>query len=70
MPSMRGDVARIYFYMHDQYSLKMSKPQKQKQLFDAWSRNDPVVKDSWECERNKRIKGIQGNGNKYVEVWC
>lgn len=61
--SVRGDIARTYFYMRDRYGVKLSK--KQTQLFNAWAKNDPV--DAWEIKRNSAIRAIQGNGNKYVE---
>ncbi|WP_368500057.1 endonuclease [Neptuniibacter sp. 2_MG-2023] len=61
--SIRGDIARTYFYMRDQYQIKLSR--KQVQLFTAWDKLDPV--DEWELARNNLIKKIQGNGNPYVE---
>jgi deoxyribonuclease I len=63
MPSVRGDIARTYFYFEKQYGLRISK--KQRRLFDVWNRADPV--DEWEMERNRRIIKIQGNGNPFVE---
>jgi len=48
--------------MRDQYGLKISK--KQTQLFNTWSKLDPV--GDWEAIRNERIKEIQGNTNAYV----
>lgn len=59
---IRGNIARTYFYFEDKYGMKISK--QEKQLFEAWSKSDPV--DAWEIERNKRIKKIQGNGNPYI----
>jgi len=61
-PNIRGDIARIYFYMQDRYKLKSSK--KQMQLFEAWDKLDPV--DDWERERNKRIETVTGTFNKFV----
>lgn len=60
--NVRGDIARIYFYMRDQYQIRLSA--QQTELMDFWSKADPV--DSWEIERNRRIQMIQGNGNPYV----
>ncbi|MCV6612354.1 MAG: endonuclease [Amphritea sp.] len=60
----RGDIARTYFYMRDQYGLVISR--KQQQLFTAWHRLDPV--DDWEIRRNKLISAVQGNGNPYISV--
>ncbi len=61
-PSIRGDIARIYFYMSKKYKVKLSK--QQRQLMTAWDKKDPI--DAWERERNLRIEKIQGNKNKYI----
>ncbi len=61
--SIRGDIARIYFYMRDQYGIKLSK--QQTQLLQAWSNADPV--SNIERARNERIKAIQGNGNSWIK---
>ncbi|GAA0685416.1 deoxyribonuclease I [Marinobacterium maritimum] len=61
--SVRGDIARTYFYMADQYGLSISR--KQRQLFEAWSRMDPV--NDAERERAATIERIQGNKNAYVQ---
>lgn len=50
-PEVRGDIARIYFYMQDTYDLQIS--DKQIQLFTAWDKEDPI--DDWEREKLKRI---------------
>ena len=62
-PEVRGDIARIYFYMRDRYRLRLS--HQQEQLLKAWSKVDPV--DSWEIKKNKRVLKIQGNSNPYVQ---
>ena len=59
----QGDIARIYFYMRDQYGLRLSR--QQTQLFEAWSRTDPV--DEWEITRDNRIKALQGNKNHHIK---
>lgn len=64
--AIRGDIARIYFYMRDEYPLRISR--QQTQLFDAWAKLDPV--DQWECEKNRRVGQIQGNLNPYIERDC
>ena len=61
--NVHGDIARTYFYMRDMYGINLS--DQQTKLFEAWNKIDPV--DDWEKERNKRIKKIQGIGNKYIE---
>ena len=48
---VRGDIARIYFYMRDSYGLPISR--KQHQLFEVWDRQDPI--SEWEIERQRRI---------------
>lgn len=60
---VRGRIARIYLYMHEKYELSMSK--QDRQLMCAWAKTYPV--DAWEVERDKRVVGIQGEGNPYVE---
>jgi deoxyribonuclease I len=64
--AVQGNIARINFYMRDQYQLKLSKSQTQ--LFNAWATLDPV--DMWECRRDGLITGIQGNNNQYVSKHC
>ena len=51
-PEVRGDIARIYWYMRDTYGLKIS--DKQQRLFEVWSKLDPV--SEWETERMGRIE--------------
>jgi deoxyribonuclease-1 len=62
----RGAIARTYFYMRDQYELRLSNPQTQ--LFTGWNHQYPVT--SWECERDNRIANVQGNHNPYVQQAC
>jgi deoxyribonuclease-1 len=64
--SVRGDIARIYFYMRDRYGLRISR--QQDQLFNAWNRMDPVSPE--ETLRNERIVRAQGQGNCYVSGDC
>ena len=63
MPSIRGNIARTYFYFEKTYTLPISK--KQRKLFNVWNNADPV--DPWERSRNFMIKKIQGNGNPFVK---
>ncbi len=60
---VRGDIARIYFYMEKYYGAKNSS--QQRKVLERWSREDPP--DEWEKERNRRIRRAQGNGNEFVE---
>lgn len=59
---IRGDIARTYFYMEYTYGVKIS--DKQRKLFEIWSKHDPV--SEWEKIRAERIEKIQGNKNEFV----
>ncbi len=67
-PHVRGDIARIYFYMDWAYPGHGIISKKNQRLFKAWDKEDPV--DAWECERCKRIEQIQGNENPFVKKTC
>ena len=67
-PDARGDIARIYLYMDVAYPGYGIVSDKNRKLFEAWSKEDPV--DAWECTRARRIKEIQGNANEVVELAC
>ena len=41
---------------------------KNRPLFDAWDKQDPV--DAWECERDRRISMVQGNHNPFIQHGC
>jgi deoxyribonuclease-1 len=45
-PEIRGDIARSYFYMNDAYPGKGIISKKNRKLFKAWDKADPV--DAWE----------------------
>jgi len=60
---IRGDIARIYFYMSDQYNINLSK--QERQMMESWDTLDPI--DNWELLKNERVKNIQGNNNKFIK---
>lgn len=60
--SVRGDVARTYFYMADTYGLKLSK--QDIQLYTAWDKLDPVSDDELRIHNLKAR--YQGWSNPYV----
>lgn len=60
---VRGDIARIYFYMAKKYKLRLSK--QDMQLFSAWAKVDPI--SNWERLRNNSIIKAQGFGNPYIK---
>lgn len=63
----RGRIARTYMYMEQTYP-KYNMSKQQRQLMDAWDKQDPVSK--WECERTQRISKLQGNTNSVVINRC
>jgi deoxyribonuclease-1 len=60
--SIRGDIARIAFYMNKTYGVTYSK--RQLETFKKWNSIDPVSDE--ERKLNQRIQKIQGQGNPYV----
>lgn len=67
-PSIRGDIARTYLYMDNEYPGRLNLTTTEKTIFYAWNLEDPV--DKWECTKNKAILEIQGNSNKFIENNC
>ena len=65
---IRGEIARTYLYMDSAYPGRGIISQKNRKLFDAWNRNDPV--DQWECERARKIQKLQGNKNRILINLC
>lgn len=59
---IRGDIARVYYYMRDTYDLVF--PEDLITLLDNWDASDPVSQE--EIDRNERIRAIQGTANKFV----
>jgi deoxyribonuclease-1 len=64
-PNIRGDIARTYFYMDVVYPGRGVISEKNRKLFEAWDREDPV--DDWERERVRRIERLQRNTNTFVK---
>jgi deoxyribonuclease I len=61
-PCRRGDVARVWFYMHETHGVRI--PDDEWDMFVEWSANDPI--SPWEAEREERIFAATGNRNPYV----
>lgn len=59
---VKGQIARVWFYMHDRYDLNMSS--QQQRLLMAWHNQHPP--SSWEQERDRRISRLMGHGNPFV----
>lgn len=64
-PDIRGDIARTYLYMAKAYPGIEIMTAKERTMFLAWSRMDPV--DDWERKRNALIAKVQGNLNPYIK---
>lgn len=58
----RGQIARAYLYMEGRYGIKLAK--QDKRLYQAWHKSFPVTR--WECEKNQRVKEVQGNTNPFI----
>ncbi len=65
---IRGDIARIYFYMDAAYPNRGILGNAARRLFEVWDKEDPV--DAAECARAKKIEVIQGNANDFVKGAC
>jgi deoxyribonuclease I len=61
--SIRGDIARSYFYMSHQY--KMEIPDDYEEMLREWHLFDPP--DEWERDRNSLIENVQGNRNPFID---
>ena len=61
-PSIRGMIARTYFYMSKQYNLRLSR--QDRQLYEAWNKTYPV--QAWERQRNQAVACVMGRGNEFV----
>ncbi|MEJ2727645.1 MAG: endonuclease [Deltaproteobacteria bacterium] len=65
---VRGDIARIHFYMDWAYPGYDFINKEDRKLLKVWDREDPV--DEWECKRARRIEEIQKNENPFVKKAC
>lgn len=64
----KGDIARIYFYMDKKYPGSGVVSKKNKRLFEAWNKQDPVSVE--ECLRDKIIAKAYGEHNEFVKPFC
>lgn len=64
----KGDIARIYFYMDNKYPNRGIISNKNKKLFEAWNKIDPVDED--ECYYSKLKAKLQGDENEFVMQSC
>ncbi len=61
--SIRGDIARAYFYMSNQYGVPLIG--RFEDMLRLWHLNDPP--DEWEMNRNTLIEETQGNRNPFID---
>jgi len=59
--AIKGDVARIHFYMHHKYQLPLNSNYA---FMKEWHKSDPPSAD--EITKNERIKKAQGNENIFI----
>ncbi len=64
-PNLRGDIARVYLYMHHVYGDALPLTPAQRSQFEAWNAEDPP--DDWERSRNRAVARMQGAGNPLIE---
>lgn len=63
---IRGDIARIYLYMHGVYGPE-ELPLGDEALAELWAAHEEDPPDAWEKTRNARIGEIQGEVNPLVD---
>jgi deoxyribonuclease-1 len=61
-PHVRGDIARVIFYMLETYGVRVSA--EDLAMYQRWDIEDPV--DSVERDLAERTAAVQGNKNRYV----
>ena len=69
-PASRGNIARAFFYMNDEYGADIAPPDSNssvnlESLLTYWHCQDPV--DSEEKRRNDVIEKLQGTRNKFID---
>lgn len=64
--NVKGDIARVYLYMDEVYSLELNATQKN--LYLKWNSLDGV--DAQECALSKIISKIEGSANTWIEKEC
>jgi deoxyribonuclease-1 len=60
--AVKGQIARMYFYMHQRYGLQLSEVLQRRYL--QWDAQFPVT--AWEMERDRRIARVMGHHNPFV----
>ena len=63
MPGVRGDIARVWFYMEETYGVEI--PAASRTVLASWADQDPV--DAAERARHRIIAARMGRSNRFVE---
>lgn len=66
--AIRGDIARIYLYMHQTYPGRGIISAKNQALFQAWDKLDPVDRD--ECARYAKVRAVLPSDNVILRDRC
>ncbi len=61
--AVKGQIARMYFYMHQRYGLQLSEALQRRYL--QWDAQFPVTA-AWEMERDRQIARVMGHHNPFV----
>lgn len=59
---IRGDIARIYYYMRDTYDLQF--PAEITSQLSQWSLSDPISQK--ELDRDMKVRETQGSSNSFI----
>lgn len=65
---LKGDIARIYFYMNNKYPHRGIISRKNTKLFEAWNKLDPISPE--ECKRYQSIKNQFNAENEILAKGC
>lgn len=63
---MKGNIARVYLYMNEQYALNL--PYEEQMLYLKWHALDPV--DAKECAVHEQVRKLQGRTNPWIRSSC
>ena len=63
--AVRGDIARVMFYMQDTYGFRLS--YSDHKMYAEWNNIDPPT--AQEIKRDRRIARLQGKHNDYVAAY-
>jgi len=62
----RGNIARVYLYMKDEYKINLTKAQVKR--YELWDKEDKV--DEKECHIHEQISKIHSRSNPWIKSAC